>query len=278
MTKLTIITINYNNKQGLIKTFDSIRNQTCRGFQYIVIDGASSDGSREIIEKNSDIIDKWISEPDKGIYNAMNKGVNISDGTFCLFLNSGDSLYDKNTIDHSIPELDTVYDFITGNIWKDRNGKCVKTSSTTPMSITINHFISSTLSHPATFIKKELLIKRPYDESLKIVSDWKFFLECVLFEKIKYKRINVDISIFDCSGISSTNAELNQIERIETLSHFMAPNLYEEYSKVPHEIVAEYCKIADTQGLKKLLTSISRFIISCYKIIRTDQLQNNRTV
>lgn len=94
--KLSIITINYNNREGLRKTIESVVAQTTREFEYIVIDGGSTDGSVDVIKEFSDYIDYWVSEPDKGIYNAMNKGVKVAHGDYCQFLNSGDWLYDSN--------------------------------------------------------------------------------------------------------------------------------------------------------------------------------------
>ena len=86
--KLSIITINYNNCDGLRKTIESVIAQTTRDFEYIVIDGGSTDGSVDVIKEYADYIDYWVSEPDKGIYNAMNKGTRAAHGDFLLFLNS----------------------------------------------------------------------------------------------------------------------------------------------------------------------------------------------
>ena len=96
--KLSIITINYNNKNGLQKTIDSVISQTFKDFEWIIIDGGSTDGSKELIEKYSQHITYWVSEPDKGIYNAMNKGIKVAKGEYLFFLNSGDYLVQPNTI------------------------------------------------------------------------------------------------------------------------------------------------------------------------------------
>jgi len=96
--KLTIITINYNNVAGLQKTLESVFGQTCRAFEYILVDGASADGSKELIEQFSAKADfpfRWLSEPDNGIYAAMNKGIRMAQGEFLHFLNSGDWLVDE---------------------------------------------------------------------------------------------------------------------------------------------------------------------------------------
>ena len=102
---LSIITINYNNKEGLQKTITSVVSQTVKEFEWVVIDGGSTDGSKELIEKYTDHIDYYVSEPDKGIYNAMNKGIHASHGKYLQFLNSGDSLHDNDTIERVLPLL-----------------------------------------------------------------------------------------------------------------------------------------------------------------------------
>ena len=90
MKKISIITINYNNCEGLRRTIESVVNQTCRDFEYIIIDGGSTDGSVDVIKRYADNIDYWVSEPDKGIYNAMNKGIRMATGDYVQILNSGD--------------------------------------------------------------------------------------------------------------------------------------------------------------------------------------------
>ena len=96
--KLSIITINLNNKNGLSETISSVIAQTFTDYEYIIIDGQSTDGSLEVIKQNANHINQWISENDHGIYNAMNKGLNLAKGEYCLFLNSGDSLYDSDVL------------------------------------------------------------------------------------------------------------------------------------------------------------------------------------
>ena len=116
--KFSIITINYNNSKGLKRTLDSIISQTCHEFEWIVIDGGSSDGSRELIEQHQDSITYWCSEPDKGIYNAMNKGVNKATGDYCLFLNSGDHLCNSKVVEHLI-SIPFSADIVSGDIYID---------------------------------------------------------------------------------------------------------------------------------------------------------------
>ena len=113
--KLSIITVNLNNMEGLQKTCDSIISQTFKNFEWIVIDGGSADGSKELIEEYGSNISYWVSEPDKGIYNAMNKGIKVAKGEYLYFLNSGDYLFDSNALSDVFldnPKEDIVYGFV----------------------------------------------------------------------------------------------------------------------------------------------------------------------
>ena len=105
---ISVITINFNERVGLERTFESVFNQTFQDFEYIVIDGGSNDGSKELIEENTEKISYWISEPDKGIYNAMNKGISVAKGDYLLFLNSGDILYKNDVL--SVSKIEQITD------------------------------------------------------------------------------------------------------------------------------------------------------------------------
>ena len=113
--KISVITISYNNKEGLEKSLKSVTSQDYKDFEYIVIDGGSNDGSKEILEKYSDKINYWVSEPDKGIYNAMNKGIEVANGEYLLFINSGDELFSSGILTEVVPELNGA-DIIAGNL------------------------------------------------------------------------------------------------------------------------------------------------------------------
>ena len=99
LPKLSIITVNLNNKAGLQKTIESVFSQTFTDYEYLVIDGGSEDGSKELIKKYENKFVYWVSEKDKGIFNAMNKGILKASGEYLLFLNSGDYFYDSAVLD-----------------------------------------------------------------------------------------------------------------------------------------------------------------------------------
>ena len=103
--KLSVITINFNNRDGLRKTIESVVKQTYKDFEYIIIDGGSTDGSVDVIKEYADKIDYWVSEPDKGIYNAMNKGIDVAKGEYCIFMNSGDVFFSNDVYNEVYEDL-----------------------------------------------------------------------------------------------------------------------------------------------------------------------------
>lgn len=217
MTKISIITINYNNLEGLKRTVDSVIHQTWKEFEYIIIDGDSTDGSKEYMESQNQYFDYWLSEKDSGIYNAMNKGIQMANGDYLLFLNSGDELHDSKVLEQNhgfLKEMDFVY-FNLNFVERTRSwvGKY-------PDKLSFSHFVRDTLPHPATFIKRKLFKTFGlYDEKLKVVSDWKFFVESICKYNCSYIKIDQILSTFYLDGISSDpqNKELINKERRQVL-------------------------------------------------------------
>jgi glycosyltransferase involved in cell wall biosynthesis len=205
MLKLSVITINLNNLPGLNRTMDSVFQQSWKDFEYIIMDGGSTDGSRELIEENARKLSYWVSEKDKGIYCAMNSGIEQAKGEYLLFLNSGDELADDAVLKNIVPFL-SGEDLVYGNIIFVKPDDTTYNSSFPP-KLSFDFFADFTLAHPGTFIKTEV-IKRLglYDESLKICADWKFFMEAVFKENVSYKMVDQIISKFYLDGISSQDA------------------------------------------------------------------------
>jgi len=201
--KLSIITVNLNNAEGLQETIESVVSQTFTDFEYIVIDGGSTDGSVEIIKQYTDKITYWVSELDKGIYNAMNKGILQAKGKYCLFLNSGDWLTDENVISDFILS-DFAEDFIVGNVFLvDEKNISTLLKSEDTNDLTFDLFYRNTLPHQAAFIKRDLFSKIGlYDEMYRIVSDWEFFIKAFVFFNCTYRHFDRIITNFDITGIS----------------------------------------------------------------------------
>lgn len=229
---LSIITVNLNNKEGLKKTVSSVLEQTFTDFEYIIIDGGSTDGSREEIELYSDCLNFWTSEPDVGIYSAMNKGIVKAKGKYLLFLNSGDHFYNKHVLKRNASKLE-AYDLIYFNLEViEKDEANVKYF---PEELRFSYFLTDSLPHPATFIKRVLFIDNGYyDENLKIVSDWKFFAECICLSNCSYLRVNSVLSTHYLDGISAEEGNLPLIrdERRKVLKNSFGSFLldYEETS------------------------------------------------
>ena len=220
MPKLSIITINLNNETGLQRTLDSVLKQTFTDFEYIVIDGGSVDGSKELIEKNADKLCYWISEKDNGVYHAMNKGIENAKGDYLLFLNSGDYLIHEKILQEVSGEWDGT-GIVYGNIFFIMSDSKSWTG-VYPGNLSFQHFVEGSLPHPASFIKRTVFKKAGlYDESLKIVADWKFFLNAICSHNISYKHIDKTISVFYHDGLSSI-AENQQIITDEKRSVFLS--------------------------------------------------------
>ena len=212
--ELSIITINLNNRDGLSRTMDSVRAQTWKGFEWILIDGGSTDGSRELIQENPDGIAFWCSEPDEGIYAAMNKGRARATGEHVLFLNSGDSLYDPTVLEH-VHAAGLQDDIVAGQMVRLDNGLLFRHYDP---DILVQLY-TDTIGHQATFIRRNLLEKFPYDERLRIVSDWKFWLEAIVLGQCSFTYLDIIVSKQDMTGISlaAANAPLLRAERKQVL-------------------------------------------------------------
>ena len=208
--KISVITINYNNKNGLEKTLESVISQDYTEYEYIVIDGGSNDGSKEAIEFYAHKITYWVSETDQGIYNAMNKGIAASKGEYLIFINSGDEFYNPQSLTIFSKYIDNT-DIIYSNLEFVNQEK--KTIQEYPAKVNLAFFMQSSLPHPATLIRKSAFeLVGVYDENLKIVSDWKWFLLAIVKYQLSYKYINEIISTFYLDGISSQSANYEKIK------------------------------------------------------------------
>ncbi len=215
--KLSIITINFNNYIGLKKTLDSILIQSNRDFEWIVIDGASNDGSRDLLEQYSDQITYWCSEQDRGIYNAMNKGTQKAKGDYCLFLNSGDVLCDSRAIERVLT-TDFKADIVSFDIYID-GCSCTKLKKSVD-SVNAFWIYENTLYHQSTWIKRDELIKCPYREEYKTISDWAFFFEAIAINECSYQHVPLAISIFYSGGISSKPFSPGNTDRTDFLKNY----------------------------------------------------------
>jgi len=255
---LSIITVNKKNAAGLEKTIKSVICQTFADFEFIIIDGNSSDNSVEVIERYKDKINFWISEPDSGIYNAMNKGIRKAQGDYCLFLNSGDCLLKECTLTELFNEIRNTED--AGIYYTD----CIATNHpyfTPPKLININYLIIHNLNHQNTLIKRSLFIEHGfYNEKYRIASDYEFWLKEFWTYKTIFKYINTNISLYDSFGISTYS---NFDFEVEDSIRFVFPDLNEaliNYRRLAH---SSYGVIIENYGSRKIID----FLLKCYKHI-----------
>lgn len=198
---VSIITINYNDLAGLKKTMSSVLEQSYAEIEYVVIDGGSTDGSKEYIECYQESLAYWVSEPDQGIYDAMNKGIDQATGAYLLFLNSGDWLVDSVIIEKFVrfnPKEDLVYGdpFVRdGANWQRKF---------MPREMSIGIALSNTLSHQSEFYKRGLFdAGLRYDTSYTVVSDWILTNTAIIFKNCSTRYIDLVVCYFEDPGISS---------------------------------------------------------------------------
>lgn len=204
--RLSIITINRNDAAGLEKTIRSVASQSFTDYEFIVIDGASTDYSLDIITQNESSIHYWISEPDSGIYNAMNKGIVKASGEYLYFLNSGD-VFASDDVLLSIFKYELSENFVCGNIIWDKKGTLTEDKSykERDWAFSLYDLYSGFLCHQAFFIRKEMFLQYGlYDERLRIMSDWKLFFIAIGINHEKVQYADVTLSIYNTEGLSST--------------------------------------------------------------------------
>lgn len=306
--KLSIITINYNNAEGLKKTLASVVSQTYRNIEHIIVDGGSTDGSVEVIKEYVRNVERmnvermnvvWSSEPDKGIYNAMNKGIEIALGRrivnsfnrsersedknkvlpdYIQILNSGDLLAAPDVTERMISALEslnTQHSTLNKNAVAILYGNMIKKDYTTGKLIgksgkveySLRNYYSGTMNHDCGYFRRDLFETYGlYDENLKIVSDWKWFLQAIGLGHVKPVYVDIDVTIFDASGISETNLELRNNERRQVLEEVIPPAILADYDA--HAFEMEQMKRLRRHHLYWLVYFIERVLFKLEKWLK----------
>ena len=241
--KLSIITINRNNAQGLKKTMQSVVEQTSNDIEYIVVDGASTDESVDIIKSFADQrLIRWVSERDNGIYNAMNKGIGMAQGEYVMILNSGDYLATPQVIEQMNKKLvdKGQPDILYGNmikIWPD--GK-TRRDYQLSVNYSLFDFYQSTLNPDGTYIRRSLFQQfGPFDETMKICSDWAWMLKTIGLGGVKPSRVNIDTLYFDMTGVSESGERSRQTiqkERRQVLQQTLPAPVLADYDRFAADI------------------------------------------
>lgn len=223
MPKLSIITINFNDKAGLEKTIKSFVSQSFIDIEFIVIDGGSTDGSLELIKKYEKQLSYWCSEKDSGIYNAQNKGLKVAKGEYCLFLNSGDYLVHERIIENVFAR-NYAEDIIYGDMMVDWGAGKI-TLEKMHKNITLYEMYIDTVWHPVSFIRRALFEKYGnYDEHFKIVADYEFFFRAIIINSASTRYLPVAISVFGFNGLSSdpSNKATEKAERVTVWKKYLS--------------------------------------------------------
>ncbi|SDO76259.1 glycosyltransferase family 2 protein [Selenomonas ruminantium] len=203
--KISIITVVYNRENKIEQLLASVVEQTYKNIEFIVVDGGSTDGTVEKIRKYEYGISKWISEPDTGIYNAFNKGWKMASGDYVEYIGSDDALAGKDAIAKIIHHFSDMPDILSCNeylvypkvgrqkVFSNRDARNKET------------YQGGMVGHAAMFVRRQLLEKYPFDENYKIVSDYKFFLQCYFDENVRIKYVDDIVAFFeaDAGGLSS---------------------------------------------------------------------------
>lgn len=231
---LSIITITYNNLSGLQRTIASVRRQTFSDYEQIVIDGASTDGTPDYL-KTANV--RYVSEPDKGIYDAQNKGIALAKGDYCFFLNAGDTFCSPTVLERMFHDLPSPQpDILYGNeLVTDANGKVVEVARGIPNPSFVDLY-SSCMKHQATFIHRCLFRQYgDYDTSLRICADFDWFFRVIAFhEEVSLLYRDIDISYFENTGLSYHAPDLCRTERQNVLNRYMPKRMQRDYALLSH--------------------------------------------
>ena len=274
--KLSIITINRNNADGLRKTMESVFAQTYRDFEYVIVDGASSDGSVEVIKEYAKrpISDNcslhtviWSSEPDSGIYNAMNKGIKKATGEYCLFLNSGDFFIAADVLERVFMQTPNA-DIINARCNVSDNSRVVWTSPYLPeVSLKDLYFVG--IPHQSTFIRRTLFDRYGlYREDFRYNSDIDFWYRTIVFGEATTQGLDIITTDYNLEGQSTKAAQTDNYkkEMQEILSQGFLPKVLPDYDlwKQERRIMEKYNWIEEYTSLQKILVLYRRI----YKRIR----------
>ena len=261
--KLSVITINYNNLSGLRKTVDSVMSQTWRGFEWIIIDGGSDDGSKEYIESIAAMpeanVSYWCSEPDNGVYNAMNKGIVKAKGNYLNFMNSGDMFYGFDTLE-KWNNMKLYGDIIYGDWIRRYHDHDEFIKPITDGLCALIYYVN--ICHQAMFIKKEKMFDG-YDEKYKIFSDWRKWQELAC-TGASFQYIPQTICVFETENglsekgrfVSSVNEQLSILDDLphELKQHILCVRHLEQYPK--YDVLERIFRLVDHRPIIEMFFSV----------------------
>lgn len=267
--KLSIITINLNNKAGLLRTLTSVESQDDRQFEHVIVDGASTDGSvgviKEYASRHGNV--RWVSESDTGIYNAMNKAARMAESDYLLYLNSGDELYASDVV-RRFNEMGRDEDMILGEeiaINEKRNWKKrVRHTLLEGSSPSLMTFYNSSTLHQAAFIKRELQLQIPYDESYRVAGDYHFFIRNVINNDCRICAVDICVSNYYLGGISSVENPTSEVIRAQ--KELLPMRVIMDYEGLTTEGVKLLKRLSKYSGFRKFVLDFADCLVSIYSV------------
>lgn len=245
--KISIVTVCYNAISTIEDTIQSVLKQTYENIEYIIIDGGSTDGTINIIKKYSNRLAYWISEPDKGIYDAMNKGIRVSSGDYINFMNSGDKFCNQECIANVIDEINVSKEVIYGDSFHIMHGNNKKYIKANKIDVITKRY---PFCHQSTFTKTKYLKEHEFDITYKICADWNLFRKGYINDDLRFQYIAIPICDFDCqSGMSRDNLKLLYKERYRCLG--IEGNILKTF---PFEVLR--CLVMIKKRIKKFIKNI----------------------
>ncbi len=229
LPKFTIITITRNHRVGLCATLESIRAQSYRDFELIVVDGHSTDGSDAVIEAFADIITHAENDRGKGIYAAMNQGALLASGAWTIFMNAGDRFFDETVLEKAVKVLDGELAY--GRVWRDGKSAPVKHQSLD------NIWKGNAFCHQALFTRTEWVKRFPFDTRYRIVGDYNFYITA-LKHGARFHALDLDVASIEATGLSEEDPLCRIQERYQVcrlafrdkpLHRYYLPQLFRLY-------------------------------------------------
>jgi glycosyltransferase involved in cell wall biosynthesis len=250
MPKISIISANLNNAEGLRRTIKSTERQAFDDYEYLIIDGGSTDGSLDVIKEYSKKITFWSSESDHGVYDALNKGIKIANGEWVIFMNSGDVFINDSVLRQIFfNEIDTNSQIIYGNTVVKGNNNKIKP----PAKINKGFFFFDTICHQSIFFKRTIFdLIGSHNLNYKIVSDREFLLRAFI-NNLTFTYRDIDVCLWETEGLSSKNINLMNKEFIEIKNIYynileqILLNWREAFISFKDKLLNNICKKVDVQ-------------------------------
>lgn len=273
---ISVITVCYNAAEGLKKTINSVSQQDYPNLEYIVIDGNSSDNTIEILKRNDSAINKWISESDNGIYDAMNKGIGYATGEWLIFMNAGDIFPKTHTLSQMASYLDDSISILRGNIIRVYKHFKVKSCGVTEQSPGIMDMVHNTFHHQACLIRRSLFNDIGfYDTEYRLCADWKFFFDCVVLHHVPSRYVDITVALFRMDGASSVNTKKCIDEHRNYLHKVYGKELYsllEELALYRKSCICRMCFLIRKNLIERLSPAAFNRILNfkriCYSLLR----------